>query len=149
MRLRERSVVRRPAANVWPYVIRPEYFQKWNDKITSMDATGEFRLGQRFTTHYEWNGKPLQCASVVTDIQEGRVLELQHTNLIGPGIRPDMEIRARITLDEAGGTTRVTKVVTIRNHGAAWYWIALIWFINNFGARVGPDLLQEMCERDA
>jgi len=39
--------------------------------------------------------------------------------------------------------------VTIRNHGAAWYWIVLIWLISNFGARVGPDLLKQMCERDA
>jgi len=28
-----------------------------------------------------------------------------------------MEIRERITLHEAAGTTRVTKAVTIRNHG--------------------------------
>ena len=25
----------------------------------------------------------------------------------------------------------------------------LIWLISNFGARVGPDLLKQMCERDA
>jgi uncharacterized protein YndB with AHSA1/START domain len=149
MRLRERSVIARPAAKVWPFIIRPEYFQRWNAKISAMDATGEFRVGQPFTTHYEWNGKPMQCATVATDIQEGRVLELLHTHLIGPGIRPDMEIRERITLHELRGGTQVTKVVTIRNHGAAWYWSVLIWLISNFGARVGPDLLKQMCERDA
>jgi hypothetical protein len=106
-------------------------------------------VGQPFTTHYQWNARPLQCASVATEIQEGRLLELLHTHLIGPGIRPDMEIRERITLHEAAGTTRVTKAVTIQNHGAAWYWSVLIWLIGNFGARVGPDLLKQMCERDA
>jgi uncharacterized protein YndB with AHSA1/START domain len=149
MRLRERSVIARPAATVWPYIIRPEYFPRWNAKISAMDATGEFRVGQPFTTHYEWNGKPMQCATVATDIQEGRVLELLHTHLIGPGIRPDMEIRERITLHELRGGTQVTKVVTIRNHGAAWYWIVLIWLIGNFGTRVEPDLLKQMCEREA
>ena len=149
MKIRERSVIARPAAKVWPYLIRPEYFAKWNTKISSMDATGEFRVGQPFTTHYRWNARPLQCASVATEIQESRLLELLHTHLIGPGIRPDMEIRERITLHEAAGTTWVTKVVTIRNHGAAWYWIVLIWLISNFGTRVGPDLLKQMCERDA
>ena len=146
MRLRERSVITRPAAKVWPYVIRPQYFQRWNNKISSMDVTGEFRLAQPFTTHYLWNNKPMQCTSVATEIQEGRVLELQHTNLVGPGIRPDMEIRERVTLHELAGTTRVTKVVTIRNHGGAWYWIALIWLVGNFGTRVGPDLLKQLCE---
>ncbi len=126
MRLRERSVIARPAAKVWPFIIRPEYFQRWNAKISAMDATGEFRVGQPFTTHYQWNARPLQCASVATEIQEGRLLELLHTHLIGPGIRPDMEIRERITLHEAA-----------------------IWLISNFGARVGPDLLKQMCERDA
>ena len=149
MRLRERSVIARPAAKVWPFIIRPEYFQRWNAKISAMDATGEFRVGQPFTTHYQWNARPLECSSVATEIQEGRLLELLHTHLIDPSIRPDMEIRERITLHELAGTTRVTKAVTIRNHGAAWYWSVLIWLISNFGARVGPDLLKQMCERDA
>ena len=69
MRLRERSQIDRPAAVVWPYVIRSEFFQKWNTKISSMDVTGEFQLGQPFTTHYLWKGRPLQCVSRATEIQ--------------------------------------------------------------------------------
>jgi hypothetical protein len=149
MRLRERFHIDRPAARVWPYIIRPEYFRQWNSKVSAMDVTGEFRLGQPFTTHYLWNNKPLRCVTVATQIQEGRVLELRHSGLMGPGIRPDMEIHERITLDARAGRTIVTKVVTIRNHGGPWILIPLIWFIANFGARVGPDPLKALCERDA
>ena len=123
MRLRERFHIDRPAVKVWPYVIRPEYFRRWNSKVSAMDATGEFSLGQPFTTHYLWNNKLLQCVTVATEIQDGRVLELRHSGLIGPGIRPDMEIRERITLDERAGRTIVTKVVTIKNHGGPWFLI--------------------------
>src|SRR5207245_9430509 len=100
MRLRERSVIARPAAKVWPFIIRPEYFQRWNAKISAMDATGEFRVGQPFTTHYQWNGRPLQCATVATEIQEGRLLELLHAHSIGPGIRHELAMRERIALHE-------------------------------------------------
>jgi uncharacterized protein YndB with AHSA1/START domain len=58
MGIRERTTIARPAAEVWPYVIRPERFQKWNSKISSMETGGEFRLGQPFTTHYLWKGRP-------------------------------------------------------------------------------------------
>ena len=41
MKIRERYAVDRPPDAVWPYIIRPESFAKWNTKISSMDATGE------------------------------------------------------------------------------------------------------------
>ena len=147
MRLIERSRIDRPAAVVWPYVIRPEHFKEWSSKIDSMDVTGEFRVGQPFTTHYLWNGKPLQCASVATEIEPGRVLELKHSALMGPGIKPGMEVRERITLDDSwGGRTSVTKTITISNHDVAWPWLLLIWFINRFGHRVEPDPLKALVE---
>ena len=148
MRIRERSLIDRPVARVWPYIIRAEHFQQWNRKISSMDASGEFRLGQPFTTHYQWNNKAIQCVTVATEIQDGRVLELRHSGLMGAGIRPDMDIHERITLRAAGSRTMVTKVVTIENHGMPWFLIPLVWLITNFGARVGPDPLKALCERD-
>ena len=147
MKIRERYVIDRPAATVWPYVIRPEMFAKWNTKVASMDATGEFRLGQPFTTHYRWNNKAIQCVTVPTEIRDGRLLELRHSNLAGVGIRPDMEIHERITLREMAGKSYVTKVVTLRNHGMPWVLIPIVWFLANFGARVGPDPLKTLCER--
>ena len=147
MKIRERHVVGRPAAMVWPYVIRPEHFAKWNTKIASIEATGEFRLGQPFTTHYRWNNKSIQCVTVPTELQPGRLLELRHSNLTGPDVRHDMEIYERITLREAGGHSFVTKVVTLRNHGIPWFFVPIVWFVANFGARVGPDPLKLLCER--
>ncbi|HEY3100403.1 MAG TPA: SRPBCC family protein, partial [Methylomirabilota bacterium] len=61
MKIRERYVIDRPAATVWPYIVRPEHFAKWNTKIASMDTSDEFRVGQPFTTHYRWNNKSIQC----------------------------------------------------------------------------------------
>ena len=149
MTIRERSVIDRPAAAVWPYIIRPESFAKWNTKVSALDATGEFRLGQPFTTRYVWNNKTIQCVTEATEIREGRVLELRHASLTGAGIRPDMEIRERITLREQGGRAYVTKLVTIRNHGVPWIFVPLVWLVANFGARVGPDPLKVLCERGA
>jgi uncharacterized protein YndB with AHSA1/START domain len=148
MRIRERYAVDRPPTTVWPYIIRPELFARWNTKVSAMDATGEFRVGQPFTTHYRWNNKAIQCVTVATEIQPGRLLELRHSTLTGTGIRPDMEILERITLRGAGRGSTVTKVVTIRNHGMPWLFVPLVWFIANFGARVGPDPLKVLCERD-
>ena len=146
MTIRERSVIDRPAAAVWPYNIRPESFVTWNTKLSALDATGEFRVGQPFTTRYAWNNKAIQCVTEATEIREARLLELRHSGLTGAGIRPDMEIRERITLREHGGRTFVTKVVTIRNHGVPWMLLPLVWFVANFGARVGPDPLKTLCE---
>ena len=147
MKIRERSVIDRPAVNVWPYIARPESFVQWNTKIRSMDATGEFRLGQPVNTHYLWNNKSIQCVTVPIEIRECRVLELRHSQLTGAGIRPDMEISERITLRDAGGRTYVTKVVTLKNHGVPWLFAPVVWFLANFGARVGGDPLKALCER--
>ena len=149
MRLRQRTVIDRPAAQVWPHVIRPESFQRWNDKIRSMDASREFRVGQPFTTHYLWQGKALQCASIPTEIQAERVLELRHTAVVGRGVSPNLEIRQRITLHPQGARTAVTKLVSIENHGMPWYLLALVSFVTRFGAPVGPDPLKVLCEAEA
>ena len=146
MRIRERTQIDRPAADVWRYVIRPEHFQKWNTKVRSMDVTDEFRLGQPFTTHYEWNGKPLQCVSRATEIRDGRVLELRHAAPSGPGIRPDLEVTERVTLEESRGRTTVIKEVTIRNHGIPWLLMPLIWFVTRLGKPAGPSPLKSLCE---
>jgi uncharacterized protein YndB with AHSA1/START domain len=147
MIIRERSVIDRPPATVWPYIIRAESFAKWNTKISSMEATGEFHVGQPFTTHYRWNNKPIQCVTVATEVQPGRLLELRHSGLTGQGIRPDMEIVERVTLRGEGRGSTVTKVVTLKNHGIPWLFIPLVWFVANFGARVDADPLKLLVER--
>jgi uncharacterized protein YndB with AHSA1/START domain len=146
MRIRQRTVINRPATQVWRHVIRPESFRRWNEKISGIDAVDEFRVGQPFTTHYEWRGKALQCASIATEIQAERVLELRHTALVGPGVPPNLEIRQRITLHPRGARTVVTKLVSIENHEMPWYLLALIWFITRLGAPTRPDPLKVLCE---
>jgi uncharacterized protein YndB with AHSA1/START domain len=147
MRLRQRTVIERPAEEVWRHVIRPESFRQWNDKVSSLDAVGEFRVGQPFTTHYVWNGKALQCASMATELQPGRVLELRHTAPVGPGVPPDLQIGQRITLEPRGsGRTVVTKLVSIENDAVPWYLRVLVWFVTRFGAPAGPDPLKVLCE---
>jgi len=148
MKIREHSMIDRPAVKVWPYIVRPESFVAWNTKIRSMDATGEFTIGQPVNTHYVWNNKSIQCVSMPTEVRECRVLELRHSQLVGAGIRPDMEIHERITLREVGGRSHVTKIVTLKHHGVPWPFIPVVWLVANFGARVGPDPLKELCERD-
>ena len=142
-------MIDRPAAQVWRHVIRPESFQRWNTKVSHIDAVGEFRVGQPFTTHYAWRGKALQCASLATEIQDGRVLELRHSALVGPGVPPDLLVRERITLEPRGARTVVTKLVVIENHGVPWYLQALIWFVTRFGAPTAPDPLKVLCEGEA
>lgn len=142
-------MIDRPVAPVWRHVIRPESFRRWNEKISGIDAVGEFRVGQPFTTHYEWRGKALQCASIATEIQEGRLLELRHTAPVGPGVPPNLEIRQRITLHPRGARTVVTKLVTIENDGMPWFLRALVWFVTRFGAPAGPDPLKVLCESEA
>ena len=149
MRLRERTVIDRSAAQVWRHVIRPESFRQWNDKVSGLDAVGEFRVGQPFTTHYLWNGKALQCASIATEIESGRVLELRHTALVGPGVPPDLESRHRITLEPRGHTrTVVTKLISMENDAMPWYLRGLVWFVTRFGAPAGPDPLKRLCEAE-
>jgi uncharacterized protein YndB with AHSA1/START domain len=146
MRIVERSEIDRPAVTVWPFVIRPEHFQKWNTKIIAMDARDEFRLGQPFTTRYRMGAKDTQCVSTPTAIEPGRLLELQHANCVGSGIRPGLEVRERITLVETDGRTRVTKEVLVEHHDIPWWLIPIIWLVTRFGKSTEPDRLKVMCE---
>ena len=149
MRVRQRTLIDRPAAAVWRHVIHADSFQRWNEKISRLDAVGEFRVGQPFTTHYLWNGRPLSCASLPTEIQDGRVLELRHRAPVAPGVPPDLEIRQRITLEPRGARTLVTKLVSIENERMPWYVRTLVWFVTRFGAPTAPDPLKRLCEAEA
>jgi hypothetical protein len=146
---RERTLINRPAAEVWPYVINPAYFQQWNEKIASMDVRETFRLGQPFVTHYLWKKKRLQCLSVAVEIEEGRLLELRHSNFVGPGVNPEMEVIERIELEEKGFRCIVTKNVAIKNHGISWVLVPLIWLGTRFGKPVKEDRLKLMGETKA
>jgi hypothetical protein len=146
MKLRDRSEIDRPASHVWRYVITPELFRQWNDKIIELDARGAFQLGQRFSTRYEMSRKQILCRSTVTALEESRLLELRHGNCSGSGIDREFEVIERITLEEINGRTTVTKDVIVGNSGMPWFLAPLIWFINRFGKPVGKDKLKEMCE---
>src|SRR4051794_14284242 len=114
MRLREHTVIERRAAEIWPFIICPDKYQRSNTKIIFMDLSGEFRLRQLFTTRYQWNNKQLQCTSVVTEIHDAKLFELRHSTPLAPGFRADMEIWERITLEQNGARTSVTKIVLIK-----------------------------------
>ena len=148
MVLRDRSVISRPPSVVWPYIVTPELFQKWNDKVASIEARELFHLGQQFTTHYLWKGKTMQCLSVVTRLEEGRLLELRHTRMLGPSSRPDMVVIERVELKGSAGGSVVTKRITIRHHDFPWYLMPLIWFVTRFGKPTGEDLLKKLCEAE-
>jgi hypothetical protein len=149
MNIRERTLINRPAGEVWPCIINPEYFQKWNEKIAWMDARDTFRLGQPFVTHYLWKKKKLQCLSVALKIEENRLLELRHSNFVGPGVNPEMEVIERITLEEQGFGCMVTKNASIKSHGIPWVFIPLIWMVTRFGKPVREDRLKIMRESKA
>ena len=127
MRIRERTVIDRPAAAVWPFIITPEHFQQWNEKVSSMEARGRFQPGLRFVTHYTWNRKQMQCQSVALRIEEGRLLELHHSRPIGPGLNRELEVIERVTLEDRGARSVVIKDVHIRNHDLPWFLVPLIW----------------------
>ena len=111
-----------------------------------MEAKGKFILGQPFVTHYKMSGKEIQCLSTVTAIQEGRLLEIQHSNCIGNNINQELTVCERITLTETGGRTVVTKNIDIRNHDVPWILIPIIWFVTRFGKPAEPDKLKLICE---
>jgi hypothetical protein len=146
MNIRERTIINRPARKVWPYIINPDYFQKWNEKISSMDARETFRLGQPFVTHYIWKNKRMQCLSVAVKIEDGRLLELRHSNFAGPGVNPGMEVRERVELERQDPRCIVHKNVSVKNHGIPWVFIPLFWFVSRFGRPVKEDRLKSMCE---
>jgi len=147
MHIRQRTVIDRPAAEVWPLIVTPECYQEWNEKVSSMEAKGRFQLGQRFITHYTWKKKQLQCQSVAARIEEGRLLELRHGSPIGAGVNREMEVIERVTLEDKGSRSVVTKDVYIKNHDIPWIFVPLIWFNSRFGRPVGKDRLKSMCER--
>jgi len=146
MRFRERTEINRPVVHVWRFVITPELFLQWNDKVVEMEARGTFQLGQHFHTRYQMSGKQLQCWSALTAIEEGRLLELQHGNCSGKGVHGDIKVIERITLEEKHGRTVVIKDVHMMNHGIPWFVVPLIWFIRRFGKPDGRDKLKELCE---
>ena len=76
------------------------------------------------------------------------MLALRHASPLGPGIKLDMEIVERITLEAAGGRTIVTKVVHVKHHGVPWMLLPLIWFVSRFGRPTGPNPLKTMCEAE-
>lgn len=146
MRLRERAEIDRPADHVWRFVVTPELFLQWNDKVVGMEARGTFQQGQRFHTRYVMSGKQLQCWSKVTALEPERLLELQHGNCSGKGVHGDIKVIERITLEEKHGRTIMIKDVYMLNHGIPWFLVPLIWFVTRFGRPVGKDSVKEMCE---
>jgi uncharacterized protein YndB with AHSA1/START domain len=146
MKLRDRSEIDRPITHVWRYIVTPELFQQWNDKIIELDARGAFLRGQSFSTRYGMSRKQILCRSLVTELEEGRLLELRHGNCSGSGIRREIDVVERITLKEENGRTIVIKDVIVGNSGIPWLLIPLIWFINRFGRPARPDKLKAMCE---
>jgi uncharacterized protein YndB with AHSA1/START domain len=146
MHIRERTVINRPAAEVWRCIITPEAFQTWNEKVSSMEARGRFQIGQRFVTHCTWKTKQIQCQSVAVRIEEGRLLELRHWSPVGKGMNRELEVTERVTLEDRGSRSIVTKDVYIRNHDLPWFLVPLVWYVTRFGRPVGRNRLKEMCE---
>ena len=105
-------------------------------------------MREPFTTRYQWNQKQLQCTSIVTAIQEAKLLELRHSSPVAPGARPDLEICERVTLEQIGNRTNVTKRVLVKNHGIPWLVLPIIWLVNRFGKPTEVHPLKVMCEHD-
>jgi hypothetical protein len=151
MKMTERSDINRSAAEVWPFVVTPEHFQKWNDKIVSMETQGRFAQGQAFATYYQMGKNGIKCTTNVTQVIEEQELVLHHTNCIGEKMLPgnNLDIVERVTLKNKGAKTVVIKEVTITNHHMNIFLAALVWFITHFGKRAGPDKLKQLCEDSA
>jgi len=137
------------AAKCGPFIIRPEYFAALETPDQRHGGHGEFRWASVHDA-LQWKR---QAAAVARRCDRNRrkagCWSCSITHLIDPGIRPDMEIRERITLHEAAGITRVTKAVTIREPPAPRVLIVLICSSAISERAWGPDLLKQMCERDA
>ncbi len=147
MKITERSYIQTPPEKVWPYLISPEHFQEWNDKIVSMEARGTFVLNQPFVTHYRLGKQSSQCLSTVVAIEPLRLLELHHRAVATGRDGASLEAVERITLAPRGAASVVTKTVWIRNHHIPWLLVPLIWFVTHFGSRAGRDKLKDLCER--
>lgn len=146
MHVYETSVIERPAAAVWPFLVTAEKFRAWNGKIVSMDFAGRFALGGSFSTHYSMSGKQSQCLTTVTGLEENRLIELTHSNFFGQGIEPGLVVVERVTLQDKGARSIVIKDVDMPSRLMPWFLIPLIWLITRFGKRAEPDRLKEMCE---
>ena len=146
MKLYDRSEIDRPATHVWRYVVTPELFLRWNDKIVALEAAGPFRLGQTFHTQYRMSGREMRCWSKVTVLEPGLILELHHGNCSGQGARRGIEAIERVTLEEKDGRTIVRKEIDVRNARIPLLLRPLIWFVSRFGRPKGPDKLKELCE---
>lgn len=146
MHLIERTEVDHPAAKAWPMIVSPEFFQLWNDKVISMEAKERFLLGQVFATRYRMSGRETLRLSEAASLEEGRLLEIVHSNFAGDRISPYLVVRERITLEETGGRTVIVKDVEIRNHGMHWSLVALFWLAFRFAKPAGPDKLKQLCD---
>lgn len=145
--MRECSIIDRSVAEVWPFIVDAGHFKSWNPKVVSMDASGEFCLGQTFSTAYSMSRKHMQCLTTITALEPLRMLELHHTNCIGEKSVPGMDVLERISLKESGGKTRVRKWVRVKNHGIPWLFLPLIWFVSRFGSPAESDKLKGLCEK--
>jgi hypothetical protein len=98
---------------------------------------------------YEKNEPSLNTDLVAVKIEEGRLLELRHSNCVGPRVNPKMEVTERVELEGKGSRCIVTKNVAIKKHGIPWLFIPLIWLVTLFGKPIKEDRLKVMCERKA
>lgn len=146
MKIVERSLINAAPEKVWSFIVTPELFCKWNDKIVSMEARGTFVAGQQFSTCYRLTGRSAQCLSVVTELQPPRLLELRHTVVLSASGGAGVNAAERITLEEKNGGTLVTKTVTIGNRGVPFWLLPIIWFVTRFGKPSGEDKLKKLCE---
>lgn len=146
MKIAERSLISAPPEKVWPFIVTPELFCKWNDKIVSMEARGVFVKGQQFSTCYRLTGRSAQCLSVVSELQAPGLLELRHSMVLSASGLTGASAAERITLEEKDGGTLVTKTATIERHGIPLWLLPLIWFLTRFGKPSGEDKLKKLCE---
>ncbi|EEF63452.1 SRPBCC family protein [Pedosphaera parvula] len=146
LRLRERSVIKRPIDVVWRYVTDPRRFVEWNKKLMPTGLPEAFRQGETFQSQYQWHGRSISGHTRVEQLLPS-VLKLHHSRFSGNGIRPDMEVIEEIQLTQKGVNTIVTKTVTIMNHGIPLFFVLIGWLIGNFGKRVEADYLKELCEK--
>lgn len=85
--------------------------------------------------------------SVVTSIVPGRVIEICHSNFVGPKVNPAMEAVEQIELKERRDKTLVVRRIAVKNHGVPFVFIPLLWFVSRFGHPTEPDPLKLLCER--
>lgn len=147
MKLSETSLISAPPEKIWPFIVTPEHFQIWNDKIVSIEAKGTFILGQPYITHYKLTKESSQFMSTVTRLEPNQLLEIHHVTVVSSRGHSDMEATERITLIPCGDKTKVRKDVWIKNHDVPLILRPLIWFIMTCGKRKGEDKLKSLVEK--